>query len=201
MSESTVHTYPVRSDAEIARIRLEADGIRSFVAADDEGGLNPGFFRDYGVRLVVDTADLDAARTSLGIEHLVVPRPVAHAMERHAVWAFPREACGLVLFDDANPVFACCLSNTDASERRFTIDPAEHHGVLGFAERRGWRIGGVFHSHPRSAAYPSSSDIAGGGDPDWIHFVLGPVAGAGGELRAYRFDRDLVDEVSLEVSP
>ncbi len=201
MSEVTVQTYPVRSDAEIGRARLAADGIPSYVAADDEGGLNPGFYREYAVRLVVDAADLEAARESLGIEHIVVPRAVAHAMERHAVWAYPREACGLVLFDTEGPVFVCSLTNVEDSEHRFTIDPAEHHGVVRFAEARGWHVGGVFHSHPRSAAYPSASDRSGGGDPDWMHFLIGPVAGPGGELRAFRFDGEATFEVSLDVGP
>lgn len=201
MREATVQTFAVRSDAEIARARLEADGIPSIVAIDDEGGLNPGFYREYGVRLVVSEEDLDDAFASLGIERMVVPRPVAHAMAQHAVWAFPHEACGLVLFGDDRPVFVCSLTNRDASAHRFTIDPAEHHGAMRFADRNGWTVGGTFHSHPRSEPYPSDRDRSGGGDPDWVHFLIGPVVGSNGALRAFRYDGDLVTEVSVDVQP
>ena len=60
-AEATVVVYEVRSDGEIAKARLAADGIEARVSVDDEGGLNPGFFSKYGVRLVVRAEDLDDA--------------------------------------------------------------------------------------------------------------------------------------------
>jgi proteasome lid subunit RPN8/RPN11 len=196
----TVQTYDVMSDAEIARIRLSADGIRSVVSADNEGGLNPGFYRSYGVRLEVDAADLDDALDSLGIERIEVPRPVARAIAIHAEASAPSEGCGLLLVDAADEiVFACCLTNTDSSPHRFTIDPGEHFGAIRFAERNGWRVGGVFHSHLRSAPYPSAADLGGGGDPEWIHVIIGPVYGRNPELRAFRYTDGRVVEASVTV--
>ena len=200
MSEATVARYPVRSDAEIAVARLRADGIVALVAADDEGGLNPGFYRDYGVRVVVNLADLEDARDSLGIERIDLDRPLAEAMVRHAAFCAPNEACGLVLFEAGRPVFVASLTNAVSSDHRFVIDPSEHHGVVRFAERAGWAIGGVFHSHPRSHAYPSQADIGGGADAGWIHFIAGPVVGRRPELRADRIDEGRITEVSLSVT-
>ena len=40
----TVAVYTTRSDAEIVRARLLSEGIEAMVIADDEGGLNPGFY-------------------------------------------------------------------------------------------------------------------------------------------------------------
>jgi hypothetical protein len=65
MSEVTVAVYGFRDEAEISRAHLASLGIPARVAADDEGGLNPGFFADYAVRLVVMEADADAARRAL----------------------------------------------------------------------------------------------------------------------------------------
>ena len=53
----TVATFLHRGEAEVARARLLDAGLTALVVADDEGGLNPGFFRDYTVRLVVRTDD------------------------------------------------------------------------------------------------------------------------------------------------
>lgn len=64
--EVTVGVYRIRGDAEIARAKLAAAGVRSRIAADDEGGLNPGFFADYAVRLVVMDSDVSRARAALG---------------------------------------------------------------------------------------------------------------------------------------
>lgn len=198
----TVKTFDVRAEAEIARARLGADGIRSVVQADDEGGLNPGFYRSYGVRLEVDEADLADALDSLGIEQIVLPRPVARAIAIHAEISAPQEGCGFLLVDAEDRVtFACCLTNVEASEHRFTIAPDEHHGALRFAERNGWRIGGVFHSHVRSRPYPSPVDLSAGGDPDWLHVIIGPALGRRPELRAFRYVDGRVAEVSVTVPP
>jgi hypothetical protein len=65
VDEVTVAVFRSRGEAEIVRVRLEAAGVNARVAADDEGGLNPGFFGDYGVRLVVLAPDLEAARDAI----------------------------------------------------------------------------------------------------------------------------------------
>ena len=94
-----------------------------------------------------------------------------------------------------------CLTNADASEHRFTIDPVEHFGCVSYAERVGWHIGGVFHSHTRSEAYPSESDIGGGGDPSWLNVIVGPVVGPNPVVRAFRFADGGVNEASVIVEP
>ena len=198
----TVAVYPYRSDADIAVARLAADGIRSAIRADDEGGLSPGFFTRFGVRVEVDSDDLEDAYESLGVERVTIPASIAEAMFAHAVWAYPSEACGLLAMDDdglAKMVF--CLTNADESERRFTIDPVEHYGCFRYAEKVGWHVGGVFHSHTRSEAYPSESDLDGGGDPDWLHVIVGPVVGPSPEVRAFRFEEGVVSEASVTVEP
>lgn len=65
------------------------------------------------------------------------------------------------------------LTNTAASATGFTIAPREHFGALRHAERRGWEIGGVFHSHPGGTATLSAVDLAQPHDPDWFHLVVG----------------------------
>lgn len=199
-SEATVAVYDVRSDGEIARARLSADGIDSRLSVDNEGGLSPGFFALHGIRLIVHPEDLADAYQSLGIERVFVPAQVADSMFKHAGWAFPEEACGLVAFDAAgSPVLTFCLSNTDHAEDRFTISPGEQFGALRLSESLGHSIGAVFHSHPHSDAYPSETDIVGGADPDWLHFIVGPVAGQRPLLRAYRIHGGEVSEVQVTI--
>lgn len=199
-AEVTVAVYDVRSDGEIARARLAADGIVARVSADDEGGLNPGFFSSFGVRLLVRVEDLDDAYQSLGIERILIPFQVADAMFKHAGWAFPNEACGLVAFGrDGVPALTLCLSNADRAEDRFTISPAEQFGAYRLSERLGYRIGAVFHSHTRTEAYPSDFDVEGGADPAWIHFIVGPVVGRRPLLRAYRIRNGSVAEINVTV--
>lgn len=196
----TVQVYPIRAEADIAVARLAADGIHAVVHQDDEGGLNPGFFKRYGVRVEVAAEDAEDAFESLGIGRVFVPGDVATAMFRHAGWAHPHEACGLIAVDGAGkPAFAFCLTNVDESEQRFTIEPVEHYGAMRLAEAMGLRIGGVFHSHVRSEAVPSPTDVENAGDPDWLHFIIGPVVDARPLLRGFRIVGGAVTEVSVSV--
>ena len=48
-----VATYTTRRDAEMAQSRLEDEGIRTFITADDAGGMHPQLQRPHGVKLVV----------------------------------------------------------------------------------------------------------------------------------------------------
>lgn len=59
-----VATYSTRPQAELARARLEAEGIRAAVLSDDAGGLYPNLSPG-GVRVAVAEEDEEAARAIL----------------------------------------------------------------------------------------------------------------------------------------
>jgi hypothetical protein len=61
----TVRIFGSRDEADITVAALAAAGIESMVVTDDEGGLNPGFFAEYGVRVVVAAEDAAAAENAL----------------------------------------------------------------------------------------------------------------------------------------
>ena len=191
----TVYVYSTRSDAEIARARLAAEGIDALVMADDEGGLNPGFFNRYGVRVVVRADRADTARAALGVASLAVPAEAVEAMIQHARFNTPEEACGLfAVGDDGSVTMVYCLTNLDHSAVSYTIDPEEHFQAWSHARRHGWEIGGVFHSHPSSPPVPSESDLVGL-DPDWVSIILGVGTE---EVRAFRIAGGTSTEVVLE---
>jgi hypothetical protein len=56
-----VGTYPTETLAELARMRLGADGIESFIASDDCGGMLPFLQSFKGVRLYVRESDFESA--------------------------------------------------------------------------------------------------------------------------------------------
>jgi proteasome lid subunit RPN8/RPN11 len=91
---------------------------------------------------------------------------------------------------------AYATTNVERSRVRFTVAPREHFGAIRHAERNGWSIGGSFHSHPDSAAFPSARDISGALDPEWLYLVVG-MGGGFPELRGFRIREYLVAEVAL----
>ncbi len=127
-----------------------------------------------------------------------LPRQIYQAVLAHAEYCAPLEACGLLALDGSGAVrMAYCLTNADASRTRFTVAPHEHVGALRHAERQGWTLGGVFHSHPCAAAYPSAADVAGALEPEWLHLIVGPLDRPA--LRAFRIVPPRVTEVAFEL--
>jgi proteasome lid subunit RPN8/RPN11 len=106
---------------------------------------------------------------------------MVEAMLNHATHDRPAEACGLLAVDSHGKVrFVYCLSNADASAGAFTIAPEEYFGANRHAERQGWEIAGVFHSHPNGSPGPSATDLAKAPAADWLYIVV-----ARGQARLY----------------
>ena len=63
-----VGTYPAEALAELARMRLEASGIESFITSDDCGGMLPFLQSATGVRLSVGEPDAESAARVLAQE-------------------------------------------------------------------------------------------------------------------------------------
>ncbi len=110
-----------------------------------------------------------------------MPSAIGDAIRAHAGNCLPDECCGLLAFEEGALCFAYPLTNADPSPVSFTVDPDEHYGALQHAERQGWEIAGVFHSHPAGDPVPSATDAAMAWDPDWIHLIV-----AGDEINAFR---------------
>lgn len=195
----TVGVYTARGEAEVARARLDAAGISAMLQADDEGGLNPGFYSRYGVRLLVPAGDAALARDVLtGADAIVLEREMVDAMIAHARFCVPNEACGLLALDDGGRIrMVYCLSNADRSPYRYTVDPDEHFGALRHAESQGWTIGGVFHSHPTAPPVPSATDLEGALDPEWLYLIVGNSDTP--RLRAFRIEHRAAREVDVVV--
>ena len=62
---TVIATYWRRLDAEMAQRRLEGENIRSFITADDAGGIHTDFQLIHGVKLVALSHEASAARSIL----------------------------------------------------------------------------------------------------------------------------------------
>ncbi|HEX5631540.1 MAG TPA: M67 family metallopeptidase [Acidimicrobiia bacterium] len=129
---------------------------------------------------------------------LRIPAPVLTAIVAHARSTTPEECCGLLAMDLSGAVVgAYPVGNVERSPVRFTVDPDGHFSALRSAEAQGWALGGVYHSHPRSTPVPSRTDLTGALDPEWVHLIVGLVAGVP-EVRAWRIVGGEAIEVPIE---
>lgn len=117
----------------------------------------------------------------------------------HALAMLPEEACGLLAVDSDGCVrHAYCLTNVDRSSSSFTLDPDEHYASLVDAESRGWVLGGSFHSHPRTAAVPSHTDVARALETDWVYLIVGLADPESPEVRAWQIRRGTATEEPID---
>lgn len=196
----TIGEYLYRGDAEIGRALLASEGIPSMVKAEDEGGLNPGFYSDYRVTLQVNEVDAPVARDILGLEQpLALPDHIRQAMIAHANWAFPNEACGLIAGTETSVDMLFCLSNRMASPIRYSIDPSEHFGAMRYAERFDFAIIGAWHSHPDGVAAMSEADVAESPGGSWVTVVVGSRGRPHDTIRAFRTADGAA--IELELAP
>jgi proteasome lid subunit RPN8/RPN11 len=135
------------------------------------------------------------------IEPALYEELVAHALKEA-----PDECCGLVAAKDGVATRVYPATNIHASPLRYEIDGLEIIRVHREIEELGWELGAIYHSHTRSAPFPSQTDINLALVPDsrqplWpgtIYIIIG-VAAKDPEVRAYRIDADGVEEVALSV--
>ena len=85
--------------------------------------------------------------------------------------------------------------NVHESALRFEIDPHELLGLYSEIEQQGLELGAIYHSHVRSAPYPSQTDInfaAGWPGVEWI--IVGLADPAAPDVRSYLIDGAAVSE-------
>lgn len=69
------------------------------------------------------------------------------------------EACGLVAGLDNQSKFIIPVTNTLHAPHRFLMDPQEELKAFLLAERNGWEIIAIYHSHPHGIWHPSPTDL------------------------------------------
>ncbi len=91
----------------------------------------------------------------------------------HARADLPNECCGMVggTGDEASAVIP--VKNAAASPLRFEMDPQEQYNALKAIEDQGGEMLAIYHSHTKSAAYPSQTDVNQAVNwPDAIYVIV-----------------------------
>jgi len=87
-----------------------------------------------------------------------IPTALAAEMVSHCEGGRPNEACGMVGLDDETVVKVFRMTNAAASPLRYSLEPREQLAVENSLADKGWD-GAPFHSHTRTEAYPSPTDV------------------------------------------
>lgn len=120
---------------------------------------------------------------------------VAHAREEA-----PNECCGYLWASDGVVQGVSRGTNERNSPYGYELDPASMLAVWKLDDERGYQVG-TYHSHPRSAAEPSQTDINLADYPDWLYVIVGEDGPRAWWIRDGRVEEEelLVDEEELRV--
>lgn len=126
------------------------------------------------------------------LTNLQLPDELYDRLMAHLRMTLPQEGCGLIAFDANGAVELFPGTNTEASETRYNMDLAEVVAAFNEIERRDWRLGAIYHSHPRTPAWPSATDLSYAFYPNAL-MVIVSFAVDPPDLRAFRIAEGIVE--------
>src|SRR4051794_38206586 len=117
----------------------------------------------------------------------------------HARADAPNECCGMIASRDGEAVAVHRARNAAASPLRYEIEGMEQYKIQSAIEDAGLELGAIYHSHTRSAPYPSQTDINLAFYPESLYVIVGVKDRDAPEVKAYRIEDGQVSEAHLEV--
>ena len=118
---------------------------------------------------------------------------IAHARDED-----PNECCGMIGAANGAATSIYKARNAEASPLRYNLDPADQFRIMTAMEERDEDLAAIYHSHTKSPAYPSQTDINLAAYPDALYVIVSLLEGEE-PVRAFRIEDGNVEEVELDV--
>jgi [CysO sulfur-carrier protein]-S-L-cysteine hydrolase len=90
---------------------------------------------------------------------LRIPQMIYHEMVDHAKREWPLECCGILSRRDKTVEKSFELQNTERSPVLYSISPQEQMKVFEEMEKESMEMIAIYHSHPKTIAFPSETDV------------------------------------------
>ena len=128
-----------------------------------------------------------------------IPPELIEEIVAHAREAEPEECCGVLTGVDGEARAVERAENEFAHRMRYRISADEMFRIYKLADGRGEEMLAFYHSHPRSEAYPSQTDInEASGLPESLHLICSLADPERPVVRSFSIRGDDVEEVGLD---
>jgi proteasome lid subunit RPN8/RPN11 len=125
----------------------------------------------------------------------MVDEIVAHAREDE-----PNECCGLIGGRNGRATSLHRARNEFASPLRYNVHPQDLLRITTEIDGRGEELAGIYHSHTRSEAFPSQTDVNLAANwPDPLYLICSLADPAHPILRAFSIREGAIEEAVLEI--
>jgi proteasome lid subunit RPN8/RPN11 len=133
------------------------------------------------------------------MSRLSLPRALVDQIVAHAIAGKPNEACGLLGGRDGVATSFHPVRNADESPYRYTVHPDDMVRVWAELEDADDEIVSIYHSHTKSAPYPSRTDVELATWPDAAYLIVS-LRSDPAELAAFRLTDGRIEELALEIT-
>jgi proteasome lid subunit RPN8/RPN11 len=130
---------------------------------------------------------------------LSLPTALRDQIIAHARAGKPNEACGLIGGRGGVATSFHPVRNADESPYRYTVHPDDLVRVWAALEDADDEIVSIYHSHTKSAPYPSRTDVELATWPDAAYLIVS-LRSDPAELAAFRIAEGRIEEISLEIT-
>jgi proteasome lid subunit RPN8/RPN11 len=130
------------------------------------------------------------------ISQALIDEMVAHARED-----LPNECCGMIGGRDGVAGSVVRVENSAASPLRYEMDPQGQYNALKSIEDAGDELLAIYHSHTKSAAYPSQTDVNQAvAWPEQVYVIVSLADADAPDVKAYLLKDLKIADVELDVA-
>ena len=127
-----------------------------------------------------------------------IPREIFDRMLQQARDEEPNECCGLIGGADGEARTLYPARNAEASPLRYNLEPQDQFRIMEEIDAKGEELAAIYHSHTKSPAYPSQTDINLAAYPGVLYLIVS-LADEERPLRGFEIEDGEVDEVELAI--
>jgi len=129
-----------------------------------------------------------------------IPQDLVAEMIAHAREDEPNECVGMLGGEDGHARSLYRAANAEASPLRYSIDAGEQFRLMREIEEAGEELVGIYHSHTRSAAYPSQTDVNLAGWPDAVYVIVSLADPDAPDVKGFRIRDGEISDAELDVA-
>lgn len=130
-----------------------------------------------------------------------LPRDLHDQIVAHSLEEAPNECCGLVAGRDGAALRVFRARNEFESPLRYNVHPQDLLRITGEIEDAGEDLVAIYHSHTRSAAYPSQTDVNLAANwPDPLYLICSLEDPDSPVLRGFAIRDGGIEETDLEIA-
>lgn len=131
---------------------------------------------------------------------IAIPKHIYDDLIQHAREGFPLEVCGILGGTDDTVSAHYRMTNTDASNEHFMMEPKEQFSVVKDLRAKGLSMLAIYHSHPETPARPSEEDIKLALTPDVSYIIISLADPVKADMKSFKISNGNVTAEEIVVS-